>query len=59
MSYVGTYKLDAYPDRLDLRDREYQSPLNPYHQNILRRTPSLDSFRCTSATRLRGFYYEH
>jgi len=27
MKYVGIYKLDARPDRIDLRDREYQPPL--------------------------------
>lgn len=27
MKFVGNYKLDARPDRIDLRDREYQPPL--------------------------------
>lgn len=27
MKYVGNYKLDVRPDRIDLRDREYQPPL--------------------------------
>lgn len=27
MDYVGKYKLDARPDRIDLRDREYRPPL--------------------------------
>lgn len=27
MKYVGNYKLDARPDRIDLRDREYRPPL--------------------------------